>query len=218
MEVIKLCNVLHRMTNHFLHKRHLLTLLHNDKLLPTFLANFEEGVHCHFLHTREGFVHKLEEFENHCSQEFPMCSQKPRVLANNIHDVACHDGLVLFATLHLAQTEQILDHRHEETLFILLMHGATNRTDGPAQTVQKRRRPTFSTLSKGLLAKLLQHDGLHVFGIQVCQIDKRFPNHFVQSYLVRVFLLRTDNVALFVLLDGYFGRLGHLRDQDASHL
>mmetsp|Transcript_1208 Transcript_1208/g.3673 ORF Transcript_1208/g.3673 Transcript_1208/m.3673 type:complete len:517 (+) Transcript_1208:387-1937(+) len=137
MQVLQLRNVLRDVAHHLLHEGHLLTLLDDNKLPLALLTDLEEGVHRHVLHAWESLVHELEEFEDNCLQELPMSSQEAGVLADHVHDVAGNHSFVLLPTLHLAKAQQILDDRHEKTLLVALVHGATDRADGPAQPIQQ---------------------------------------------------------------------------------
>lgn len=64
-------------------------------------------------------MHELEQFVDHGLQELPMRFQKSRVLAHDVHYIGCADSLVVLATLHLCEAEEILDDGDEETLFHL---------------------------------------------------------------------------------------------------
>mmetsp|Transcript_28055 Transcript_28055/g.61252 ORF Transcript_28055/g.61252 Transcript_28055/m.61252 type:complete len:230 (-) Transcript_28055:1342-2031(-) len=207
------------MAHHLLNEEMLLASLQSHKFPLALLADLEECVHRHFLDTWETLVHELEKLEDDCLQKSPMGSEEPRVLAHDIHDVARDHGLVLLAPLHLAQTQQILDHRQQEALLVALVHGTANGADRPAEAVEERRRPALSrTLGEALLCEALKHDGLHALGVQMREVDQCLPHHLVQSYLVCVLLLRTDNVTLLVLFNCYFWRLGHLRDKHVANL
>lgn len=56
----------------------------NDELLFTFVADFKKSVTSHVLNTRVHLMHELEEFVDHCPQEFPMNSQKFGILPDHI--------------------------------------------------------------------------------------------------------------------------------------
>jgi hypothetical protein len=47
--------------------------------------------------------------------------EEARILANYVHDVGGNDGLVVLASLHLAEAKQILDDRHQEPLLVVLI-------------------------------------------------------------------------------------------------
>lgn len=53
-------------------------------------------------------MHELKELVHNSFQELPVGSKKTRVLANNVHDVRGDDGLVVFSSLLLTETQQIL--------------------------------------------------------------------------------------------------------------
>ena len=65
-------------------------------------------------------MHELKEFVDDSPQKLPVRAQEARILPDNVHDVGGDDGFVVFAALHLAQTQQILNHRHQKLLLILL--------------------------------------------------------------------------------------------------
>ncbi len=50
------------------------------------------------------FVHELKQLVDNSFQEFPMRLQEPWVLADNVHDVGCHNSLVILASLDLAES------------------------------------------------------------------------------------------------------------------
>jgi hypothetical protein len=64
-----------------------------------------------------GLVHEFKQFIDHCLQEFPMCLEESGVLSNDIHDIRCHDGLVVFAPLDFAEAKQVFYNSNEESLF-----------------------------------------------------------------------------------------------------
>mmetsp|Transcript_78298 Transcript_78298/g.173487 ORF Transcript_78298/g.173487 Transcript_78298/m.173487 type:complete len:304 (-) Transcript_78298:1123-2034(-) len=207
------------MAQHLFHESHLLALLHDHKLPLALLADLQESVDRHLLDAREGFVHELEEFEDHRLQKLPMGPEEARVLANDVHDVAGHYSLVLLAPLHLAETEKILDHVDKEALLIRLVHGTANGSDGPAKAIQKGRRPVLrGSLCEALLRQSLQHDRLHIVSVEVREVDESLAHHLIERDLIRILLLGPDNVPLLVLLDGNLGGLRHLRNEYAAHL
>lgn len=53
-------------------------------------------------------MHELKQFVDYSFQELPVGSKKAWILANNIHDVGGYDGLVVFSSLLLTQTQKIL--------------------------------------------------------------------------------------------------------------
>mmetsp|Transcript_13038 Transcript_13038/g.37524 ORF Transcript_13038/g.37524 Transcript_13038/m.37524 type:complete len:393 (+) Transcript_13038:661-1839(+) len=141
VKVLQLGNVLRDPPDNLLDEGHLLALLIRHELPLALLADLEEGVDGHLLHTRKVFVHELEQLEQHGLEELPVRSQEARVLANDVHDVARDYGLVLFSSLQLAQRQQVLNHRDQESLLVDLLHGAAYGPDRPAQAVEHCRRP-----------------------------------------------------------------------------
>ena len=77
-------------------------------------------------------MHELKQLVDNRLEEFPMSAEKSWVLSDHVHDVGCNDCFVVLASLLLAQTQEVLDDRDEETLFIFLVHGTTDGANGPA--------------------------------------------------------------------------------------
>ena len=48
--------------------------------------------------------------------------EEPRVLSDNVHDIRSDDGLVILTPFDFAQTEQVLDDRHQKPLLRLLIY------------------------------------------------------------------------------------------------
>jgi hypothetical protein len=67
-------------------------------------------------------MHELKQLVDDSFQELPMCFEEPWILPHDIHDVGRDYGLVVFTTLDLAQTKEILDDCHKEALFCLLIY------------------------------------------------------------------------------------------------
>lgn len=65
-------------------------------------------------------VHKLKQLINDSLEELPVRLEETRVLAHDIHDVTSNDSLVILASLHFTQPQQILDDSHQESLLQLL--------------------------------------------------------------------------------------------------
>lgn len=58
-------------------------------------------------------MHELKKFVDDGFEELPVGSEKAWVLADDVHDVGGYDGLVVLSSLLLAQTQQILRHKHK---------------------------------------------------------------------------------------------------------
>ena len=91
-------------------------------MAATFLGDLGECVTRHVLHTFVRLVHKLKVLVYDSLEELPVRLEEAGVLTDDVHDVRCHDRLVVLAPLHLTQAEQILDDGHEESLLCLLVH------------------------------------------------------------------------------------------------
>lgn len=61
-------------------------------------------------------MHELKELVHNSFEELPVGSKKTRVLANNVHDVRGDDGLVVFSSLLLTETQQILKQTPKDSL------------------------------------------------------------------------------------------------------
>lgn len=125
-----------------------------------------------------GFMHKLEEFVDHCLQEFPMRLEESGVLSDDVHDIRSNDCFVVFSTFHFTKAKQVFDHGDQETLLRVLVcnsgkfrvtnkskiptHSPGYRADSPAQRVQVVPRP-LQTIN--LFRQLLSQDGLGIVHI-----------------------------------------------------
>ena len=123
--------------------------------------------------------------------------------------------LIVFATLLLAKTQQVLDHGDQKPFFVFLMHGARYGADSPAQSVQILPRPLGAV---HLIGQLLGHDGLCVRAVEMCQVDQCFPHVFVHVYGICVLHELSDHFALVIFDYEHFFGLGHFGDHDASDL
>jgi hypothetical protein len=122
-------------------------------------------------------VHKLEILVDYGLQEFPMCLEEARILADDIHNVGSHDSLIILSTLHLSEPKEVLDDGHEETLLRLficdsqyiislydketnlastLTHRTTDRPYCPTQRVKIGPRPGTNKVSIALLDNSLR--------------------------------------------------------------
>mmetsp|Transcript_7823 Transcript_7823/g.13470 ORF Transcript_7823/g.13470 Transcript_7823/m.13470 type:complete len:443 (-) Transcript_7823:1690-3018(-) len=105
------------------HERLRLVQLLDDKLPLTLAGDLEERVARHVLHSGVHLVHELEQFVDHRLEELPVCAQKARVLADDVHNVGGNDSLVVLPPRELAQVQQVPDHRHQELVLHVLHHG-----------------------------------------------------------------------------------------------
>mmetsp|Transcript_29229 Transcript_29229/g.84964 ORF Transcript_29229/g.84964 Transcript_29229/m.84964 type:complete len:271 (+) Transcript_29229:1739-2551(+) len=129
------------------------------------------------------------------------------VLADDIHDVTGNDSLVVLPALLLAQSEQILDDRDEESLLLLFGHGPGDRPDGPAQSVEvvpRPRRPVY------LLGELGQHDAFGIVAVEMGQKYQRFPHSLVLGDDVGILGRFADNVAVLIFHNEDLLGLGHI--------
>ena len=66
-------------------------------------------------------VHEFEQFVNNRLEELPVRLEEPRILADDVHDVRRDNSLVVLASLDLAQAEEVLDHRDQESFLRILI-------------------------------------------------------------------------------------------------
>lgn len=71
-------------------------------------------------------MHELEKLIDNGLQELPMSLEETRVLSDNVHDVGCNDGLVVFASFNLTKSKEILDNRDKEALLGFLVFETTS--------------------------------------------------------------------------------------------
>jgi hypothetical protein len=82
-----------------------------------------------------GFVHEFEQLIDDRLEELPVGLEKARILSNNVHNVAGHNRLVVLSSLHLSQSEQVLNDGDKESLLGLFVHGQRDGANGPAENV-----------------------------------------------------------------------------------
>mmetsp|Transcript_2402 Transcript_2402/g.6409 ORF Transcript_2402/g.6409 Transcript_2402/m.6409 type:complete len:300 (-) Transcript_2402:261-1160(-) len=200
---------------HIHNKRPPLLLLDRRELLFALLRDLQKRVARHVLHPRVRLVHELKQFVHHRLQKLPMRAQKPRVLADNIHDVGGDHRLVVFPALHFAQLQQVLDDGHQESLLFVLSNRPGNRADGPAQRIQVVPRPLRP---HELQRQLVEHDFLRVQGVEPGQIDQSFPHGFVQRDRIGIFGRLPDDFAVLVLDNQNLLRLCHFGNHDVAQI
>mmetsp|Transcript_67821 Transcript_67821/g.151460 ORF Transcript_67821/g.151460 Transcript_67821/m.151460 type:complete len:474 (+) Transcript_67821:1658-3079(+) len=198
-----------------INERHRLADLQNHELAPALLRNLEESIARHVLHTWVQLVHELEELVDHRLQKFPVGAEKARILADDVHDVGSDDRLVVLAALHLAQTQQIFDDRHQKPLLILLRHSTRDRPDSPTQSVKIMPRPLRAI---DLVLQLLEHDILGVVVVQVRKVHQCLAHRFVQRDRIRILHGLPHNLPVLVLYYQYLLRLRHSRNEKHTQL
>ena len=67
------------------------------------------------------FVHEFEKLVDNCLEELPMRFEEAWVLTDDVHDVGCDHSLVVFTSLDLAETKQVLDNSDQKSLLCLLV-------------------------------------------------------------------------------------------------
>mmetsp|Transcript_12875 Transcript_12875/g.43019 ORF Transcript_12875/g.43019 Transcript_12875/m.43019 type:complete len:204 (-) Transcript_12875:1335-1946(-) len=192
-----------------------LARLLRHELALALLRNLQKRVAGHVLDARVQLVHKLKELVHHRLQELPVRAQEARVLADDVHNVRRDARLVILASFHLAQAQQVLDHGDEEALLLVFRHGAGDGADGPAQSVQVGPGPLRAV---HLQRQLVQHYRLRVVVVQVRQVDERLAHRLVLRNGLGVLCHLAHNLAVLVLDDQNLLGLGHARDHDEAHL
>ena len=66
-------------------------------------------------------MHELEEFINHSLEELPVRLEEPRVLAHDVHNIRCNNGLIILAAFHLGETQEVFDHGDQEPFLSLFV-------------------------------------------------------------------------------------------------
>mmetsp|Transcript_65135 Transcript_65135/g.114913 ORF Transcript_65135/g.114913 Transcript_65135/m.114913 type:complete len:718 (-) Transcript_65135:1341-3494(-) len=179
------------------------------------LADLQKGVTRHVLHSGVVLVHKLEQFVHHSLQKLPVCAQKARILTNNVHDVTGDHCLVVLAPLFLTQSQQVLDHTHQEPLFVQLAHGPGDGTNGPAQSVQTI--PTKHT-TRHLQIEFFEHDGFCVLVVEVGQVHNGLAHGLVLRNHFGIFGLLTHDLAVVVFYNDHLLWLGHVVNHQYSQV
>jgi len=106
--------------------RDLLRLLQH-KVAPALLGDLNKGITGHVLDTVVCLVHELKQLVDNGLQELPVRLQKAGVLSNNVHNVGGHNSLVVLASLHLAETQELLDDSDQETLLGIFVYWESSR-------------------------------------------------------------------------------------------
>ena len=104
------------------HKRFLLSRLVHYEVPSTFLSDFDESITGHVLDTLVGFVHEFEELVDNSFQEFPVCLEESRILADDVHDIGGNNRFVVLSAFDLAETKQILDHGYQKAFLGLFVY------------------------------------------------------------------------------------------------
>jgi len=63
-------------------------------------------------------MHELKQLVDDGLEEAPVCTEEPRVLTDDVHDVRRNDRLVVLASFLFTQAEQLLD-RHQRPVYQL---------------------------------------------------------------------------------------------------
>jgi hypothetical protein len=158
-------------------------------------------------------MHKLEQLIDDCLKELPMSLEEAGVLSDDVHNVTGDNGLVVFASLHLSKTEEVLNDSNKEPLLCLFVHRQRDRADSPAKNVAVVPRPLASV---DLSSELLGHDVFCVDHVQMCQVDQALSNRLVKLYRVTLLDEFSDDFTLVVLNNQDFLGTDHLLDHNDS--
>mmetsp|Transcript_33911 Transcript_33911/g.66172 ORF Transcript_33911/g.66172 Transcript_33911/m.66172 type:complete len:302 (-) Transcript_33911:1363-2268(-) len=190
-----------------------------DKLVLAALADLEEGLTSHILHTRVRLVHELKQLVDHRLKELPVGAEEARVLTHDVHDVRCYNCLVVLAPRDLAQPEEVLDDVDKKALLVILTHGAGNRSDRPAQSRKPLPRPSLPP-RRGvhLQAQLLDHDILRLLMVQMRQVHQRLTHRLVKRHHLDVLEVLLDDISILIFHHKHLLGLRHPVNQDPAHL
>jgi hypothetical protein len=67
------------------------------------------------------FMHEFKKFVDDSFEKFPVSLEETWILAYDIHDIAGDDGLVIFSSNHLCESEQFLNEINKEPFFSLFI-------------------------------------------------------------------------------------------------
>ena len=67
------------------------------------------------------FVHELEKLIDDSFEELPVCFEEPRILSNDVHDIRCHDRLVVLSALHFNEAQKFFDDSDQESFLLLFV-------------------------------------------------------------------------------------------------
>ena len=150
--------------------------LQDDKFALTLRGNLQESVARHVLHPRVRLVHEFKQLVHHRLKKLPVQSQKPRVLSYDVHDVGGDDGFLILHAHDLAQVEQIPDRGDQESVLLILLHRTADRTDRPAERVERVPR-VFATAELGV--QLFEHLRLGVLVIEMREVNQSLAHDLV---------------------------------------
>jgi hypothetical protein len=105
-----------------IHKWFLLSRLVHHEVPSTFLGDLDESITGHVLDTLVGLVHEFEELVDNRLQEFPVCLEESRILADNVHDIGSNNCFVVLSAFYLAESKQILDHGYQKPFLGLFVY------------------------------------------------------------------------------------------------
>jgi len=76
-------------------------------MLPTLHDDLDERITGHVLDSLMTLVHELEQLVDDRLEELPVDAQKPRILADDVHDVRGNHRLVILSPLLLAKAKEV---------------------------------------------------------------------------------------------------------------
>lgn len=72
---------------------------------PALVRDFDEGIASHVLNAFVSLVHEFEELIDNGFQKFPMRTQKPRILSDDVHNIRRDNRFVVLPPFLFAQSQ-----------------------------------------------------------------------------------------------------------------
>jgi hypothetical protein len=117
-------------------------------------------------------VHELEKLVHDRLEEFPMCLEESRVLANNVHDVRRADGFVVLPSLHLGETQKVFDDSHQESFLGLFVLYVSLLLRVRRERVSSLIAPDIEPIAQQRVFKLFHDHSLPSIWHQLCLASK----------------------------------------------
>mmetsp|Transcript_15662 Transcript_15662/g.61185 ORF Transcript_15662/g.61185 Transcript_15662/m.61185 type:complete len:309 (-) Transcript_15662:760-1686(-) len=114
----------------------------------------------------------------------------------------------------LTHAQKVLEHEDEELSLAILVLGATDRSNRPAESVEVSARPPGAA---HLLVELRSHDFDRVRRVEVREVDKGLAHVVVENDCLAVGVLLADHLAVLVLDQEHLLGLRHARDHRSAH-
>ena len=99
-------------------------------------------------------MHELKELVDNRLEKSPMCSQETWILTNHIHDVGGYNGFIIFPTLLLTETQQVLN--GDSIIYrIFLCKVITESGKNIFQIKKKKKKPGCISFTKRSIVNCL---------------------------------------------------------------